>query len=290
MVVLRVAMRIVNLRLDEKIVERIDEISSKLLISRSEVIRQALTLYISLIENIGFYFKPSVFSPRLDIYEERNSLYVDLGNNFSLSVFNVVYGGIGAKKGDWLRADIERVAEIMAYQIEVESVCRFIQPLAVEISTGNELEYGMKFYRKFREVFGGRVVFTDSEDIARTDQSFFSAVVVGVRDMRVKNIPKRGEKLFLYGKIMRGEELLRENPPDISVFRKLADMVKEGKVSSIMPVKGDGLKNVCIYAASIAGGKLRMRTDFDGGCPATAVVVTAEEIPLEGGIEVGEIL
>ncbi|AKG91679.1 Ribbon-helix-helix protein, copG family [Geoglobus ahangari] len=283
-------MRIVNLRLDERIVERIDEISSKLLISRSEVIRQALTLYISLIENIGFYFKPSVFSPKLDIYEERNGIYVDLGNNLSLSVFNIVYGGIGEKEGDWLKAGVERVAEIMAYQIEVESICRFIQPLAVELSTGNELDYGMRFYRRFRELFSGRVVFADSEDVAKTDQSFFSAVVVGVRDMRVKNIPKRGEKIFLYGRVMRGEELLRDNPPDLSVFRRLAEMVKEGKASSIMPVKGDGIRNACIYAASIAGGRLRMRAEIDGGCPATAVIVSAEEMPLEGGVEVGEIL
>ncbi|WP_456478555.1 ribbon-helix-helix domain-containing protein [Geoglobus ahangari] len=283
-------MRIVNLRLDERIVERIDEISSKLLISRSEVIRQALTLYISLIENIGFYFKPSVFSPKLDIYEERNGIYVDLGNNLSLSVFNIVYGGIGEKEGDWLKAGVERVAEIMAYQIEVESICRFIQPLAVELSTGNELDYGMRFYRRFRELFSGRVVFADSEDVAKTDQSFFSAVVVGVRDMRVKNIPKRGEKIFLYGRVMRGEELLRDNPPDLSVFRRLAEMVKDGKVSSIMPVKGDGIRNACIYAASIAGGRLRMRAEIDGGCPATAVIVSAEEMPLAGGVEVGEIL
>ncbi|NOY10968.1 MAG: CopG family transcriptional regulator [Archaeoglobi archaeon] len=283
-------MRIVNLRLDERIVERIDEISSKLLISRSEVIRQALTLYISLIENIGFYFKPSVFSPKLDIYEERNGIYVDLGNNLSLSVFNIVYGGIGEKEGDWLKAGVERVAEIMAYQIEVESICRFIQPLAVELSTGNELDYGMRFYRRFRELFSGRVVFADSEDVAKTDQSFFSAVVVGVRDMRVKNIPKRGEKIFLYGRVMRGEELLRDNPPDLSVFRRLAEMVKDGKASSIMPVKGDGIRNACIYAASIAGGRLRMKTEIDGGCPATAVIVSAEEMPLAGGVEVGEIL
>lgn len=283
-------MRIVNLRLDERIVEKIDEISSKLLISRSEVIRQALTLYISLIENIGFYFKPSVFSPRLDIYEERNGIYVDLGNNLSLSVFNVVYGGIGEKERDWLKADVERVAEIMAYQIEVESICRFIQPLAVELSTGNEIDYGMRFYRRFRELFSRRVVFADSEDVAKTDQSFFSAVVVGVRDMRVKNIPKRGEKIFLYGRVMKGEELLKENPPNIAIFRKLAEMVKEGRASSIMPVKGDGLRNACVYAASIAGGRLRMRGEIDGGCPATAVIVSAEEMPLEGGVEVGEIL
>lgn len=283
-------MRIVNLRLDERIVERIDEISSKLLISRSEVIRQALTLYISLIENIGFYFKPSVFSPKLDIYEERNSIHVDLGNNLSLSVFSVVYGGIGEKKGDWLKARIERVAEIMAYQIEVESICRFIEPLAVEVSTGNELDYGMRFYRKFRDVFRGRVVFADSEDIARTDQSFFSAVVIGVRDMRVKNVPKRGDRLFLYGRVMSGEELLKNDPPDISIFRELAEMVKDGMASSIMPVKGDGLRNACIYAASVAGGRLRMKVDVDGGCPATAVIVTAEEPPLEGGVEIGEIL
>lgn len=283
-------MKIVNLRLDEKIVKKLDEISSKLLISRSEVIRQALTLYISLIENIGFYFKPSVFSPKFDIYEERNALSIDLGNNISLSIFNISYGGIGEQADDWLKAPLEKVAEIVAFQIKVECICRFIQPLAVMISTGNELEYTSKFLRLLRKHIKTRIVLSENEEIAKTKQSFFNTSVIGWRDMNVKNIPKRGDKIFLYGRILNGEELLNKDLPDIRVFKSLAEKVRKKEVNSIIPVKGDGLLNACLYAASIAGGRLKFYYNSDKGCPATAVIVTSEEMPANGGIEVGEIL
>ncbi|AIY89208.1 ribbon-helix-helix domain-containing protein [Geoglobus acetivorans] len=283
-------MKVVNLRLDESIVDRLDEISSKLLISRSELIRQAITIYLSLIENIGFYFKPSLLAPKLDVYAERNAISVDLGNNVSLAVFSVAYGGIGRKEGDWLRVDVERVAEIMAYQIEVESLCRFSKPLAILLFSGNELEYALEFYRSFRKKVRERVVLTDSEDFAETVQSFFGAAVIGLRDMSVKNVPERGDKIFLYGKILSGGELVGGELPDTALFRKLAELVSEGRANSIFPVKGDGVREACLYAASVAGGKLNIADTEDRGCPATAVIVTAKQIPLEGGVEIGEIL
>ncbi len=283
-------MKIVNLRLNDELVERIDGIASRMLVSRSEVIRQALTLYLSLIDNLGYYFKPSVISPRLEVYEERNSISFDLGNYLSLTIFSVVYGGIGEKKSDWLKAKLERVAEIMAYQIRVESLCRFMDTTAVKLSTGNDLEYSIQFYRNFTRFFEGRVILAENEDIGKTDQSFFVSTVAGVRDMRVKNIPKRGDRIYLYGRIMSGNELLSQDLPDFKVFKKLADMVSEGNASSIFPVKGDGLKSACLYASSIAGGRLRMVRDVDGSCPATAVIVTSSQLPLDGGVEIGEIL
>ncbi len=283
-------MKIVNLRLNDELVERIDRISSKMLVSRSEVIRQALTLYLSLIDNLGYYFKPSVISPKLEVYEERNSISFDLGNYLSLTIFSVVYGGIGEKENDWLKSDLERVAEIMAYQIRVESICRFIEPLAVKISTGNDLEYSVRFYRNFMKFFEGRVILAENEDIGRTDQSFFVSTVSGLRDMRVKNVPKRGDRIYLYGRVMSGEELLSREMPDIGIFEKLAKIVSEGKASSIFPVKGDGVRSACLYASSVAGGRLRMVRDVNGPCPATAVIVTSSQLPLEGGVEVGEIL
>ncbi len=283
-------MKIVNLRLNAELVERIDEIASKMLVSRSEVIRQALTLYLSLIDNLGYYFKPSVISQKPEVYEERNSISFDLGNYLSLTIFSVVYGGIGEKDEDWLSAPLNRVAEIMAYQIRVESICRFMSPLAVKILTGNDLEYSVRFYRHFSRMFEGRVILAENEDIGKTDQSFFVSTVAGLRDMRVKNIPKRGDRIYLYGRILKGEELLNEKLPDIRMFENLANMVSDGKINSIFPVKGDGVKSACLYASSVAGGRLRMVRNVDGSCPATAVIVTSPQPPFEGGIEIGEIL
>ncbi len=283
-------MRIVNLRLEDKIVEKLDEISSKFLISRSELIRQAIVMYLSALENLGFYFKPSVLIPKLDIYEERNSISIDFGNFTSLTILSFSYAGAGEKRSDKIKVPLRRVAEILANQVKVECLTRFVEPFVGLLSTGNDIEYSLKFFRSLKSQLNFRVLLASSESVINTEESFFSFSVVGIRDMKVRNSPKRGEKIFLYGKILKEGELLRENGIDIKLVEKLVEMVKNGKISSIFPVKSEGLVQTCNLVSSLAGGRLVMKMKDEKGCPATAVVVTAEEIPLSGGVEVGEIV
>ncbi|ADC65115.1 putative transcriptional regulator, CopG family [Ferroglobus placidus DSM 10642] len=282
-------MRIVNLRLEDKIVEKLDEISSKFLISRSELIRQAIVMYLSALENLGFYFKPSVLLPKLDVYEERNSISIDFGNFTSLTVLSFSYAGVGEKERD-LKVELERVAEILANQVKVESLTRFVEPFVGLLSTGNDIEYSLRFFRLLKNFLNFRLIIASSENVMETKESFFSLTVVGMRDMKVRNSPKRGEKIFLYGKILKEKELVKERGIDVKLVEKLVEFVKNGKASSIFAVKSDGLLQTCSMAASLAGGKLVMKKRDEKGCPATAVIVTAEEMPLPGGIEVGEIV
>ena len=283
-------MRIVNLRLEDKIVEKLDEISSKFLISRSELIRQAIVMYLSALENLGFYFKPSVIAPKLDIYEERNSISIDFGNFTSLSILSFSYAGAGEKEGDKIRISLKRVAEILANQVKVECLTRFVEPFVGLLSTGNDIEYSLKFLRSLRNLLNFRVLLASSESVIETGESFFSLSVVGMRDMKVRNSPKRGEKIFMYGKILKEKELIDENGIDVKLVERLAEIVKSGKASSIFPVKSEGLLQTCSMVSSLAGGRLVMKVKDERGCPATAVLVTAEDMPLSGGVEVGEII
>ncbi|WP_456329280.1 ribbon-helix-helix protein, CopG family [Archaeoglobus sp.] len=72
-------MKLVSLRLENELVEKLDEVARKTLQSRSEIIRSSIALYLSLLENIGFYFKPSLPIRNADVYEERNAVNIDLG-------------------------------------------------------------------------------------------------------------------------------------------------------------------------------------------------------------------
>ncbi len=283
-------MKVVNLRLEDEIVKKLDEISSKFLISRSELIRQAIVMYLSVLENIGFYFKPSVIVPKFDVYEERNTLSIDIGNFSTLSVLNLSYAGIGELDGDGLKADVGVVAKILAKQTMVECYSRFIVPIAALLSTGNNVEYSVRILKELRDLFDFRVILTSVESTIKTRETFISLTILGIRDLKVKNVPKRGDKIFLYGEVLSGEELLKKDGVDPKLVKKLSDLVKEGKASSIFPVKSDGILSACNLAAALAGGKLVVRTVENKGCPATAVIVTAEEMPLSGGIEIGEIV
>ncbi len=286
-------MKLVSLRLDEKTVERIDDVARKTLMSRSEVIRNSIAIYLTLLENIGFYFKPSLPIRNIDVYEERNAVNVDLGNLTSVTVLSVSYGGVGELELDFKR-DLSFVAEVMANQAAVETFCRFVTPLLVTLSTTCEFDYTHKFFRQFskavREKLNVRVTLSGYEEFFESKQSGFVCTVVGLRDMAVRNSPKRGDKIFFYGKGVSGESLTSDDLLDVKKVIELSDLVREGKTSSIFPVKSGGLSEVANLAASLAGGRAYLLGDRKG-CPATAVVLTSDNDLTEFGCEyVGEIL
>ncbi len=286
-------MKLVSLRLDEKTVERIDDVARKTLMSRSEVIRNSIAIYLTLLENIGFYFKPSLPIRNIDVYEERNAVNVDLGNLTSVTVLSVSYGGVGELELDFKR-DLSFVAEVMANQAAVETFCRFVTPLLVTLSTTCEFDYTHKFFRQFskavREKLNVRVTLSGYEEFFESKQSGFVCTVVGLRDMAVRNSPKRGDKIFFYGKGVSGESLTSDDLLDVKKVIELSDLVREGKASSIFPVKSGGLSEVANLAASLAGGRAYLLGDRKG-CPATAVVLTSDNDLTEFGCEyVGEIL
>ncbi len=289
--------RIINLRLDEEVVRKLDTLSSKLLISRSELIRQSLTLYFSLLDNIGFYFKPSIARLPLDIYEDRNAIHIDLGSFNSISVFTISYGGVGELEQDEIKADMDVVVRTLARQIEIESVCNFADIRAVLLSTANSLHYSMRIVRELRKALKKRVLLSSYEGISRTRQTAINATVVGFRDLSVRNSPRRGDKIYLFGRPLSGTELIERFDEAVSVdkVRELAEGVKTGELSSIFPVKSEGVGAVVAHAASLAGGKALTFTndELDAGCPATAVIVTAEELDEERrqeGTLIGEII
>jgi|Deesub1362B_J571_1020462.scaffolds.fasta_scaffold00802_15 hypothetical protein len=284
--------RIINLRLDEEMVKKLDTLSSKLLISRSELIRQSLTLYLSLLDNIGFYFKPSIARLPLDIYEDRNAIHIDLGSFNSISVFTISYGGVGELEQDEIKTDTDVVVKTLARQIEIESICNFTDIRAVLLSTANSLHYSMRIIRELRKVLKKRVLLSSYEGIARTRQTAINVTVVGVRDLSVRNSPKRGDKIYLFGRPLSGTDVIERFDEAVSIdkVRELAERVKAGELSSIFPVKSEGIGAVAAHAASLAGGKALMFLDdeLDAGCPATAVIVTGDELEERLGEEMGQ--
>ncbi|HKM60251.1 MAG TPA: ribbon-helix-helix domain-containing protein, partial [Candidatus Bathyarchaeia archaeon] len=54
-------MEVINVRLPEKVASDIDRLASKHGLTRSEVMRQALTVYLHLVENVGTMLRPIVF-------------------------------------------------------------------------------------------------------------------------------------------------------------------------------------------------------------------------------------
>ena len=54
-------MEIINVRLPDKVVSDIDRLAGKHGLTRSEVMRQALTVYLHLVDNVGTMLRPITF-------------------------------------------------------------------------------------------------------------------------------------------------------------------------------------------------------------------------------------
>ncbi len=286
-------MKLVSLRLENELVEKLDEVARKTLQSRSEIIRSSIALYLSLLENIGFYFKPSLPIRNADVYEERNAVNIDLGNLTSVSVLSVSYGGVGELELDFKR-DLEFVAEVMANQVAVETLCRFITPLLVMLNSTCDFFYTHSFFRAFSEAIrrkiNVRTMLAGYEEFFESKQSGFVATVIGLRDMQVRNCPRRGDRIYFFGKSVNGPDLSMEDLLSMSDVERLVGLVRDGKASAIFPVKSGGLEEVADFAAALAGGKA-MLFERREGCPATAVVLTsADDLSNFGCEHVGEIL
>ncbi len=284
-------MKSVTVRLNDRMVSKLDEVARKTLSSRSETIRSALAVYFSLLENIGFYFKPSIPVRNIDLTIERNVAYLDLGNFISVAVLNVSYAGVGEKEMDE-KKDLSLVSEVMANQLFVESTCRFINPNVILLSTGNDFVYSKKFFEIFSKAIGrrlkARTLLVESEEVFDTYQSFFSATLLGVRDMSLKNVPQRGDSMYLWGKVVK-KEIKLEDLPKPSELLKIVELVEKGVASAVFPIKIDGVEKAAYHASSIAGGKPILYFD-PGGCPATAVLICSKsDLEKFGCKKIGEI-
>ncbi|HDM36248.1 MAG TPA: ribbon-helix-helix protein, CopG family, partial [Candidatus Syntrophoarchaeum butanivorans] len=107
----------INVRLPRKVIERVDDIASKNGLTRSEVLRQALTIYLSLLESVGdisgirgLKIKPA----EIGATRRKGLLLLHLKNRQVIALGATSCGGIGEKPGDVLKMDGRTLGRIMA--------------------------------------------------------------------------------------------------------------------------------------------------------------------------------
>lgn len=285
-----VFMRITNVRLPEEMVEKLDRIASSMLMSRSEVIRHAISMYMILIEHLGEYVRPSTLLFRdLRVRKDRNSVIFDMGNNMAITIHSFSYGGIGEKELDSVKAGYDLVGEVISRQAIVEALSRNITPVSAIINFTCDLADGKKMlrpmYRNFEKVGvgGNRVYVTSSEELSGTVQSGVSLSLVGAGEPDfLENRAKSGDAVLYVGEPVHGMELVQSLEKIISIetIQKLAGYRREGIVNEIVPVKSDGLNGALSYLASSSGNQLvieRPVTGMEKGGPATSLLISCKE-------------
>src|SRR4030067_1967548 len=101
-------MEIINVRLPDKLTSDIDRLAKKHDLTRSEVMRQALTIYLHLTENVGTILNPLVFQvkPAQIAYTRRGDVSIlKIPTGHAIVVGSTSSGGVGPKSIDQVKVE-----------------------------------------------------------------------------------------------------------------------------------------------------------------------------------------
>jgi hypothetical protein len=182
-------MEIINVRLPEKIVSNLDKLAKKHNLTRSEVIRQALTLYLHLIDNVGTMLRPIVFQvkPAQIGYTRRGDVSImKVPTGHAIVIGSTSSGAVGSKTMDKVKVDGRILGKFLARValMDVTSTGAFPLLLSVTLGvekepTGDEIVEGIKREARAIGLDPNQVLMENTEDNFETVQTGAGLTVVG---------------------------------------------------------------------------------------------------------------
>jgi hypothetical protein len=287
-----VALKVVNVRLSSKIVGDIDKLAKKHELNRSEVIRQALTIYLHLVENVGTMLRPIQFQvkPAQITYTRRGDVSIlRIPTGHAIVVSSTSSGAVGPKPMDVVKADGRLVGKFLARValMDVAAVGAF--PLLLSATLGVEREPAgreiLEGVGREASVLGlevGEVLLENTEENFATVQTGVGLTVVGFAaegELRLgKTLP--GDLLVAMGKPMVGAEVVSaEVRGEVADLRSVVWLSQRRYVHDIVPVGSLGIAQEARMMAHGVGRQLKLAEgsglDLEKSAgPATVVLVT----------------
>ncbi len=281
-----------NVRLSGKIVSDIDKLAKKHELNRSEVIRQALTVYLHLVENVGTMLRPIAFQvkPAQITYTRRGDVSIlKIPTGHAIVVSSTSSGGIGPKPMDKLKTDGRLVGKFLARVALMDVAATGAFPLLLSVTLGVEKEPTgreiLEGVRREAEVLGleaGQVLLENTEENFETVQTGVGLTVVGLvneGDLRLgKTLP--GDLLVAVGKPRVGDEvILAEAKGEVADLKSVMWLSQKKYVHDIVPVGTFGIAHEAQMMAQAVGRQLRLvpgsGLDLEKSAgPATVALVT----------------
>jgi hypothetical protein len=136
-------MDVVNVRLPSKVVRDLDYLAKRHDPSRSEVIRQALIVYIQFVKNVGTLLRPTIFrvKPAQISYITRGDVSImKIPTGHAIVVGSTSSGGVGPKPMDNLKTSGAVLGKFLARVASMDVAATGAFPLLVSVTLGVEKE------------------------------------------------------------------------------------------------------------------------------------------------------
>ena len=286
------SVKVTNVRLSDKIFSDINKLAEKHNLSRSEVIRQALVVYLHLVENVGTMLRPITFQvkPAQITYTRRGDVSIlKVHTGHAIIVGSTSSGGIGPKTMDKVKVQGRVLGKFLARVALMDVAAAGAFPLLLSITLGVEKEpAGREILEGIRNecrVLGldpDQVLMENTEDNVETIQTGAGVTVIGFAnegDIRLgKTSP--GDLVVAIGKPKVGDEVLpAEVKGEIADLKNVTLLSQKNFVHDIVPVGTFGIAYEAKMMAHGVGRQLKFEETKEidltkSAGPATVVLIT----------------
>jgi len=292
-------MEIINVRLPDKIISDIDKLAKKHSLSRSEVMRQALTIYLHLVENVGTMLRPIVFQvkPAQITYMRRGDvLILKVPTGHAIVAGSTSSGAVGPKIMDKVKVDGRVLGKFLARVALMDVIATGAFPLLLSVTlgvekepTGNEILEGIRREARSLGLDPNQVLMENTEDNFETVQTGAGLTVVGFANEDELRIGKTspGDIIVAVGKPKVGDEvILAEAKGEIADLKNVTQLSQKKYVHDIAPVGTFGIADEARMMAFGVGRQLKLvevqGLDLNKSAgPATVVLATVDRERLE---------
>lgn len=309
-------MEIVNVRLPEKLASDIDKLASKHGLSRSEVMRQALTLYLHLVDNVGTMLRPMVFQvkPGQLTYTRRGDVsIVKVPTGHAIVAGSTSSGAVGPKAEDKVKVDGRVLGKFLARVGLMDVIATGAFPILLSVTlgvekepTGDDILEGISREARTLGLDPDQVLMENTEDNFETVQTGAGLTVIGFANEDQLRLGKTcpGDLIVAVGKPKVGNEvILAEGKGEIADLKNILQLSQKKYVHDIAAVGTFGIADEARMIAYAVGRQLKLveakGLDLNKSAgPATVILASIDKEKLEDLVElirkpvsvVGEIL
>ncbi len=292
-------MRVTNVRLSDKIISDTERLAKKHGLNRSEVIRQALTVYLHLVENVGTMLRPIAFQvkPSQIMYTRRGDVTIlKVPTGHSIVVGSTSSGAIGPKSMDEIKVNGRVVGKFLARVALMDVVATGAFPLLLSVTlsvekepTGREILDGIRNEAVILGLEPNQVLMENTEENFKTMQTGAGLTVVGFANEEELRLGKTrpGDLLVAVGKPKVGDEVIpAEVRGEIADLRNVSLLSQKKFIHDIVPVGTFGIAYEARMMAYAVGRQLKLAEESSldlekSAGPATVVLVTLDPEKLE---------
>ena len=292
-------MKITNVRLSNRIFSDIDKLAKKHNLSRSEVIRQALVVYLHIVENVGTMLRPITFQvkPAQITYTRRGDVSIlKVPTGHAIIVGSTSSGGIGPKTMDNVKVQGRVLGKFLARVALMDVAATGAFPLLLSVTlgvekepTGREILEGVRNECRVIGLDPNQVLMENTEDNVQTTQTGAGVTVIGFANEGELRLGKTnpGDLVVAIGKPKVGDEVLSsEVKGEIADLRNVTLMSQKNFVHDIAPVGTFGIIYEARMMAHGVGRQLKLEKvkDLDlnkSAGPATVVLITMNREKLD---------